>query len=585
MAPPVAPSRSRAPAAPTPASVLSTEKTSLSGMDCIIDLKGISDIPGNLNEEPLRSQRLLLFHKGSTLHVPNVPGAYVTNKPFKTIVAPCMATFNEASGLEDQLVLSFADHSMASCTMSGVGIVTLDFPLKMRHNVYRGENEVQIKSISNVAALYPIDAKNIKYVDVNATLKNYKPLAELSIYVPADALQWVAKKLSEKVPMLHGRAVKHAEKYAEIVRATDARAASTTLARHTAQLEQLVKDLEAIGYDKYDRRLSERIQVIDLSESTSAAPLEWLSSPMRGALASGAAARGDTILKLRRTSRTVQIDDSAKAAAPAPAPTSSPTPEHEPEVEQEKTGNSEADDADQAPEEGEEAGSDESSVDENFEYLGKRVREAPKRFEAAPVASKKRAKQTKEKSAKESKSTKKNAPAPGSRIGQINPRTGKPYSREPYKPEAAAEFVTSVLNSKKPPKTPKPNEKMQGELVQLAGKLADALQKLQEETAARQAAEAKLAAKETQVADAVAIAVKDERISNLGELHTQFMDGMKHGAMMARGDMSALMQPPPRPAVGSSTVGSSTASTSESPALGLFGRTPVPSAFDYRPTP
>ena len=217
--------------------------------------------------------------------------------------------------------------------------------------------------------------------------------------------------------------------------------------------------------------------------------------------------------------------------------------------------------------------------------FGKRVREAPKRFEAAPVASKKRAKQTKEKSAKESKSTKKNAPAPGSRIGQINPRTGKPYSRKPYKPEAAAEFVTSVLNSKKPPKTPKPNEKMQGELVQLAGKLADALQKLQEETAARQAAEAKLAAKETQVADAVAIAVKDERISNLGELHTQFMDGMKHGAMMARGDMSALMQPPPRPAVGSSTVGSSTASTSESPALGLFGRTPVPSAFDYRPTP
>ena len=371
MAPPVAPSRSRAPAAPTPASVLSTEKTSLSGMDCIIDLKGISDIPGNLNEEPLRSQRLLLFHKGSTLHVPNVPGAYVTNKPFKTIVAPCMATFNEASGLEDQLVLSFADHSMASCTMSGVGIVTLDFPLKMRHNVYRGENEVQIKSISNVAALYPIDAKNIKYVDVNATLKNYKPLAELSINVPADALQWVAKKLSEKVPMLHGRAVKHAEKYAEIVRATDARAASTTLARHTAQLEQLVKDLEAIGYDKYDRRLSERIQVIDLSESTTAAPLEWLSSPMRGALASGAAARGDTILKLRRTSRTVHIDDSAKAAAPAPAPTSSPTPEHEPEVEQEKTGNSEADDADQAPEEGEEAGSDESSADEGFEYLGK----------------------------------------------------------------------------------------------------------------------------------------------------------------------------------------------------------------------
>ena len=585
MAPGAAPSRSRAPPAATPPAVLSTSKIPLSGMEFVIDLKGISDIPSNLNEEPLRSQRLLLFEKGSTLHVPNVPGAYVTNKPFKNVVAPCMATFSEASGLEDQLVLAFADHSMASCTMSGVGIITLDFPLKVRHNVYKGEKDVQIKSMSNVVELYPIDTKNIKYIDLNATLKHYHPLSELSIQCPADAVQWVAKKLGDKVPMLHGRAVKNAETYAEIVRATDARAATTTLARHTAQLEQLVKDLEAIGYDKYDRRLSDRIQVIDLSESTTAAPLEWISTPMRGALASGQAKRGDTALKARRTTRTLNVDDSATAGAEAPAPASSPQPEiEEGEEDSENGADKEGDDKEERGED-----DDESSDDENFELLrtGKRTREAPKRFEAVPVKSK-QAKKAKgkpiAKSGKESKKSKTAEPASaGTRIGSINPRTGRPYKREPYSCEPGAEFAGKILGAKKNhDKDMEQTGKVQRELTNLAGKLADALQKLKDESMLRLAAEAKLAANAAQLADAIAIAVKDERISNLSELHTQFMDGMKHGAMMARGDMSALM-PAPRPP---SHAASSSAGVSESPSTaGIFGQTPVASAFNFRPTP
>jgi ABC-type transport system involved in cytochrome bd biosynthesis fused ATPase/permease subunit len=107
----------------------------------------------------------------------------------------------------------------------------------------------------------------------------------------------------------------------------------------------------------------------------------------------------------------------------------------------------------------------------------------------------------------------------------------------------------------------KNTSRMQNELAKLAGKLADALKGLSEESSARKAAEAKLAAVEAQMQDAVAIAVKDEKIKNLSELHAQFMKGMQYGAMMARGDMSSIMPPPMQSLSGSSI-------TSESPVAG-----------------
>ena len=58
-------------------------------------------------------------------------------------------------------------------------------------------------------------------------------------------------------------------------------------------------------------------------------------------------------------------------------------------------------------------------------------------------------------------------------------------------------------------------------------------------------AELRLAAADQQQKDAVAIAVKDEKISNMAQLYTQFTTGMRHGAMMARGNLTTLMPAPP----------------------------------------
>ena len=162
---------------------------SFEGKDLVIDMKGLSYIPSCLDEEPVRSQRALLFQKGSTLHVPGVAGSYVTTKPWQLLVAPLMVKYTEASGIEDELVLSFTDCGLASSTMAGAGIVTLDFPLKVRHNVWKGENEAQMKALHNVVAFYPIDTKKIQYIDVGPCLKHYPPLCKLSIHVPATSQQ------------------------------------------------------------------------------------------------------------------------------------------------------------------------------------------------------------------------------------------------------------------------------------------------------------------------------------------------------------------------------------------------------------
>jgi hypothetical protein len=428
-------SRSRTAPAPAPAAVLGTSKVSLEGMDYTIDLKGLSHIPGNLNEEPLRSQRLLLFTKGSALHVPNLPGAYVTNKPFKVIVAPCMVSFSESSGLEDQLVLSFTDHSLASSTMAGIGIVTLDFPLKVRHNVWKGDNDAQIKSLASVTTLYPIDTKDLKYIDVNPTLKHYPLLNELSVACPPDALQWISRKLEEKVELLVKRALKEAESHAAVVRATDTRAAAATLTRHTAQIEKLKSDLEALGYDQYDRRINDRIQSIDLDNTTTAADgMDWLSSPLRCSLASGRAVRGDTILKVRRSISVIDRTNEAAPTATAQLPTVTEEPENE--LEQGNSETAGGSDAQQQQQAGQEKSGNESndSDDEAYAYLRKRNRTSPKRFEAGAVQPKK-GKKRNDKSVKEKEPKKGKKALPvsdSSRIGTTNPRTGMPYTREPY---------------------------------------------------------------------------------------------------------------------------------------------------------
>ena len=271
---------------------------SFEGKDLVIDMKGLSYIPSCLDEEPVRSQRALLFQKGSTLHVPGVAGSYVTTKPWQLLVAPLMVKYTEASGIEDELVLSFTDCGLASSTMAGAGIVTLDFPLKVRHNVWKGENEAQMKALHNVVAFYPIDTKKIQYIDVGPCLKHYPPLCKLSIHVPADALTWITRPLAEKVPLLIDSATTAANTYKEQVAATDARGAELVFTKMTAQLQKLQHDFTAIGMESYDMRIRERVVELDLDDETDKPA--WIKTPQRGALTSATALREDTLLKARR---------------------------------------------------------------------------------------------------------------------------------------------------------------------------------------------------------------------------------------------------------------------------------------------
>jgi hypothetical protein len=129
-----------------------------------------------------------------------------------------------------------------------------------------------------------------------------------------------------------------------------------------------------------------------------------------------------------------------------------------------------------------------------------------------------------------------------SRLGKINPRTHLPYKREAYGPRAAVrEVAKGVLEAPLAPNN-KVVVKLQNELASLAGKLAEVTKELKQEALARQQAELRLSTAEQQLKDAVAIAVKDEKIRNLESLHRQFMAGMQQGAQMARGDLTGLMQ-------------------------------------------
>ena len=549
-------SRAPAPAAPPALNNPSggpAKKTKLDGNDCVIDLKGLSHIPGNLDEEPLRSQRLLVFARGSTVHVPKVPGAYTTTKPFSVVMAPCMASFKESSGLPDQLVLSFTDHSLASATMAGIGIVTLDFPLKIKNNTWKGETEAQIKNLNVVDAFYPIDTSDLKYIDVNPTLKHFPPLSKLSIHAPPDALTWITKKLEEKLAMLLKQALEEAKTYAELVRITDERAANNLLAQHTAQLEKLKLDLEAIGLHHYDLRITERIKVIDLDDSTTSASLEWLTSPIRGSLRQGAAVRRDTSLKVRRSRIIVDVAE----VQPSPLP---PVQE-EVAMEKEASGADKTPNADDNDDGEDDEEDSEEEEQEEYELLkSRRDRKRTERFEAGAVPQgKKRVKKVEEKARGSTKSTKEKVIKEGSRIGTANPRGGI-YKRDAYNHSGDSAFVSAIRSgdNKKQEAGEKAVAKMQTELAALAGKLADAVAKMAEESAARKEAEAKALAAEQHLQDAVALAVKDEKITNITENHAQFMKGMAHGAAMARGDMSVLM-----PARNLSVPGSAVA---ESPA-------------------
>ena len=515
-------------------------------MECVLDVRALCGLPQDSDEEGALAFRALLLPKGKTLHVPDEPGCYATLGPWHSQLALCEVHFVAATARSPELLLAFADYGMLNANRKGVFAMSLQLPLQKARNVF--EETARFTKVADISGFSPIDVKRQPWCSLlEPALKRQPIYEEQKLYTPADIINHMRIPLATRIEALVKSARNGiAEKVKDLAR-QDNRQAQKASARMEAQLDAAHEFLKALPPKKYDRRMEQRVIVVEPDASGGPG---WLTTPKRAELKSAAAVCMPTARVNRVEPAAPAPAVAAEPAEPAPA-AAAPAAAIRPEI-------SLSDDDD----DGDGSDVDETSVP--LEVVGtKRARKTVSQFDPAPAEKKKVASTSKAAAKAVSAIPKHTLPtAPHTRhrpspiavterptvgavpqaekraIG-INPRTNKPFVRPGGAYKSNQDGPAGVLKALEAAR--KAAEKKEAEKDMTAA-LRSQVATLEAQLNAAQAAAEKAEA-------AAAVAVEKAKLEATQMMHAdllaRYRDGLRDGACLSGGRSGSLASDSP----------------------------------------
>ena len=489
--------------------------------EIVVDYKGLISLPFDTHNDGMKCARVLIFLRGKAVHVPNVTGQYVTVAPYDVIVAPCIVHF--AGGVrKPELCVSFTDFAATNGELAGVSCESIALPLKLAGGKFR--TQVNFTQASMVLGFSPVPPGETT-INLPSTLKNISPFKQFGVSTVSTVLTLIGTGLGKRIPVLREHAQARIKAHVDAIKkAGDAAAAASQEGICIARLERIVSIVNALPPLNYDARLSSRVTLLATNESGFIVGRpDWLASPLKTQLLSGAAA----VLQRSQFVETRAGVAAAAAAAAMEPGAGAPAAAAAAAIASETVINNDASRS-TSPSHFSSDGEDVQFVDSNSCNLvddadspcpKTRKRTAPAAFVFAPTA--KKLKATERKSVK---SSRKGQAATAATAAKGLNRYGKPYKRGPY---------NSTQN-------PKP------------AKVATLGQEAAANSLRIKVLEAQLLVAQQAVADKVDSAKHETCALMRLELQQQYMLGLSHGSMLARGEAISLTPFPPSSAGSSS---------------------------------
>ena len=280
--------------------------------DVIIDVRCLCGLPEDPEADGMESWRAVFLPKGKTIHVPEEPGAYVTLGPYRSQLAISIVHFASTTARDPELLLGFVDHGMMKDSAIGIYVKSLQLPLCKQRNIYN--EQPRYTKIADVSGFTDIDVKEQPWCAHLEGALARQPNYELNkLYSPALIIKHLHKALNIRLKDLMQRAQTGIDAKVSALARQDPRAAEKAKAQMLSTLDATKAWLDALPPSKYDRRLKDRITVVD---ADAAGGVSWLTTPRRAEMQKGEAQCQPTA---RRAVRQPSIDTQNGAAKSAPA--------------------------------------------------------------------------------------------------------------------------------------------------------------------------------------------------------------------------------------------------------------------------
>ena len=491
--------------------------------DLVVDYKGLMSVPFDISNDGFKCARALIFLQGKTVHVPNVPGQYVTTGPYQVVTLPCMVHF-DSTIRKPELCISFVDFAATNGELAGVAVETLALPLKLAgKGKYR--TMANFTQVSNVVGFSRVPS--FETVHITGTLKGISHFKAFDVSTASEVLTLIGQPLGLRLVKMRMHTQARIKEHVDaIAKAGDHAAAAQQLGMFDARLEKMIACFNAIPPINYDARLSARVTSMQILDGglVDARP-EWLSSPLKEQLVAGAAAmlqrsqfvqkRADGVGMAAAAAAAIE-PDAREAAANAAAAIAAV--DIEPNVFDEDNG-----DIDEAIRQKYPQPLIDVTDEDAPPVPSKRQRTATTSFKPPEAVSK--AKASSSKGGRKSQDVLPDA----TRIANLNPRTGRAYKRGPYKQSPMPTNLKACSNKPAP-------------------ESATTIALLQELVASKQRVkelEEQLELMKQTINDKIQSAKHQTTALLRLELHQQYMLGLSHGSTLARGEALSLAPMPP----------------------------------------
>ena len=392
----------------------------------VIDLKGLHEVPFDTESSGTKSFRAIVFPKDRVSHVDSMVGHYVVHGEYRLETSLTIVYLHDGTLLLPNLLLSFIDHGLADSEQCGISVESLPLPLLKSGKKYQTHSVIRpIEDVAGFSDLPDGVPWSVSLVPTlnGLTVKMGYSIQTLGITDRSKLEKFIHTPLAGRMDKLFKLAQDAVESEVAAQATQDQRAAQAVRVRFNAKLSAMRAKYEAMELKNYDKPLDERILM------HSDEPPHLLLSPQRKALKDGSAVCVRTTLNAQTVTKAVPV---ARVAQEVPILATV-----QEEVEEMHNALDDIDEQDDS--------SDEHLLTDDDEPLpAVRVRK-PTVQPTVPSPIKKKAKPSYAmKAAGKANHLLKYPPGSGpkaasssssnnsSRIGQINPRTGTCWSREPY---------------------------------------------------------------------------------------------------------------------------------------------------------
>ena len=381
------------------------EQSSDAGLnDLVLDFRTVTELPYCPDTSGVKAFRAFIFQKGKVLHFPGEVGKYLTSGEWYEQWTLCKVFFKPATKRDPELLLSFVDYGMLSNTRLGISVESLTLPLRTKKNVYNDTPRLtQLKDVAGFSSIDP--SKPPWSIHLAACLKKNPLFVAHDVLMPKHLKEWLVKKdLGARLNALELITRKHIAHEVEAMRKQDERQAEKTAAIFISGLTQTMARIRALPPSAYD--VEERVFLLGPDAD---APLPSITTPIRQKVLEGDCDLVRTRLAVRIAPEEPIVREAAATEVLEPA-------------------------ADQL---GEEDGDDPAIPAADVEIVDApgRVRRPTDRYEAElPTKKPKKAAADAGPRAVGAVEEVLEVPTFTAKWG-MNPRTGKPYQRAPYRPK------------------------------------------------------------------------------------------------------------------------------------------------------